>query len=487
MSPPFWGTEEGYRRLSDVLSKTNYVWWDDTSLDSYLAMSPSAHSKIQLWCSKCETAVSPKLRAFVERGRAGCACFIARRLVDPKICALVWQWSHSKDLLLPDAQSESLVASAMFRIKEHFHIRVQCRICASTTSKQVSDIVRNCNGIRCDCHDVRSSLRYTTALERLEAVDCTFVDISSHREWKEALDDVQDRVLIKIACKHCQACNAYTPSRLLSSSYSLTTPCSCGNRKRHGRNSDVFKSAIEDYVKASRFVFSDPSNPFVDASARGDVRLDLQCTICQKQATPYVSKLKSGHVGCGCSNGSEFQVFQSLKGMIRNHPQKGLAVVEQYKPGITGVHGGKLRHDFALLKDDVPLLYGEVDGGHHFGGGHASIRNHCENHTMQHDIIKERNALTTGVPLFRIEQRTIERKDCDHFTWLKRLVFAAVNGALTPGLYRLSYGQHYVVGMYADLRSGLDLPLGSSLEPPPLIASFDRRSLIASDCESDSD
>jgi len=152
-----------------------------------------------------------------------------------------------------------------------------------------------------------------------------------------------------------------------------------------------------------------------------------------------------GKVGCGCDNTSETKVFHWMVSYVAG---SHFEVKRQYKPGILGVGGGQLSVDMAVIDTNSheAVLFVEIDGGHHFKREFFSSTK--RNSTPEHDLKKEK----LGVPMLRVEQRTVEKWRMPLVEWLQTKIDLVTSGNFDSSVCCYSDGKHYETGLYATLR-----------------------------------
>jgi len=203
------------------------------------------------------------------------------------------------------------------------------------------------------------------------------------------------------------------------------------------------------------------------------MRIHLRCTVCDEVVAPTINAFAHVGAGCGCANSTELKVTRFCRAVVEQlYPERQLRVQPKHRdPTLRAASGRPLESDIFLSevvegRGEVPLLYMEIDGGHHFDPNHryGSGEDDRERHTFEHDVLKEEHALNVKASMARMEQRTVEADKAEWKRWLQGKIEAAVQRELPNHVYRLSAGNHYVSGPYAARRKGMridpELPAG---------------------------
>ena len=227
--------------------------------------------------------------------------------------------------------------------------------------------------------------------------------------------------------------------------------CFCTGKTKAG--SSIGKRRLDALVEESRFEWYDQTKRFKNVSDERS-RLDLVCQVCDVRVAPTVSKMYAKKVGCGCLNSSELRVFDAVKLLVE--PFSGVTVVLKHRDDrLKGEGGGPLEFDIVALQNTRIVLIIEVDGGHHFdpdysyGTGDSRPR-----HTITHDLKKEMFAIEHGIPMLRLEQRTVESDSLSWESWLHDHVRGALTKQIPLNVYRMSSGSQYSSGLYEATRKG---------------------------------
>ena len=292
-------------------------------------------------------------------------------------------------------------------------------------------------------------------------------------EWTDFEYFKRHAMALKPISTRCRSCDRVNHVTVINSISNGCSPA-CNCPKRSVRESDWCsepgKKRLDEIIIESRFEWKDSSTRH-DAIVGDQTRVALVCTVCCEEATPTIDKLVHGRVGCGCNNSTELKTLQFARAVCEQRfPERNLVVVHKHRdPALRGLGGHPLERDISVFErvDDhlVPLLFLEIDGGHHFNPNHRyGTGDERGRHTFEHDVLKEEHALNQKASMARLEQRTVEADKAGWKAWLQGKIEAAVNRELPNHIYRLSAGQHYVGGEYAARRKGLrinpELPAG---------------------------
>ena len=468
-----WKSSLGFKTVERLLNDLDLKFVSDMTESEWMASSVHAHSKIELMCIVCDSRCSPTLNNLFRNRSVACLCNGSARsdrsvMYTRLICQL-----NSKNMRLVNIDSyESYTAlSPTTRTK----LDVECTICGIRGSPMIGSILCQKSGIRCKCNGgvlYASEAKYTELLNKLSKKSLRLNDISTPLEWIQLSPVSTTR--IRVSCSHCGDMTTY-PCNALFGKSTIRTLCGCVDTSHLPTGSLGKYKLVLEQVRASRFVFAEEEPTFSEwktMASACNVKVDLRCTLCNQLTSPSAEKLLIGTVGCGCNNSSEARVFAFVKDVL-NCIGTGLRTEREWRSSITGCGGGQLRYDVAVLDalSNIVLVV-EIDGGHHFGGGHSDLKRKSGqlDWTIQHDLMKEWKVIESGATMLRIEARTVETNQMSWNAWIQQRLIDSITRKTPPGIHRLASGSQYASEVYASPRSGTVLATesDSTLHPSPL-------------------
>lgn len=355
----------------------------------------------------------------------------------------------------------------MQSVRKQQRVPTRCVQCNAHGSIRIGNVLSQGASQPCFCN---GKLKYSDAPDQWHARLDSLVE-QSRFEWHNLVsrfDSIANikSSRIKLRCVECDSVVEPEVGAFVTSCTAPTSNCDWSRRQigcacpplpqASSYAMQQNKERVESAVLNSRFVFQNPSSWHQDVTNQKS-RIDLECKVCNTVVTPRIGKLMAGRVGCLCDNSTEKKVVTFAREVLASlFPDRALTIQHKLRaPGLVGVGGGNLEFDAVLAEqlDDGEelLLFIEVDGGHHFGGGHALIPGK-PNHTLEHDERKEEYVWRRPAAMVRLEQRTVEYDHANWAMWFQAKLEAAINRKLLPGIYRLSCGSHYVTGEYAQRR-----------------------------------
>ena len=473
-----WKSSLGFKTVERLLHDLNLEFASDTTESEWMSSSVHAHAKIELVCTECGSCCSPTLNNLVRNRSVACLCNGMARSFQKTMYIRIVNQLHSKHLRLVNV--DSYESYAALSPTTHTKLDVVCTNCGVPGSPKVNSILSQKSGIPCRCNGgilYASAAKYAELTGRLSEKSLRLNDTSTLEEWI-ALAAVST-TRIAVSCSLCGAVATYQCHALFTKS-TVRTLCGCV-ASSHLPVASVGKyNQVVERVRTSRFVLVDGEPTLEEwkrlvSSYRGTV--ELQCTRCTQITSPSIEKLLEDKVGCGCNNSSQARVLAFVKDVI-GHVSSGLRAEWEYGSSITGRGGGELRYDIAVVDPSSKVvIVVEVDGGHHFGGGHAALkrRNGRQDWTIEHDLMKEWKAVETGQVMLRIEARTVESNQMSWNAWIQKRLTDSLLGIVSPGIHRLSSGRQYASEAYASPRSGTVLATESDLTLHPFPLPFPDR------------
>lgn len=334
-------------------------------------------------------------------------------------------------------------------------IAFRCDVCKIVRSSNMNRLQVG-SKLRCWCNlTVRAP--DPLYLEKIQAVlkerEMTSRAVETIDSWRCAVSARGTYSRIDATCLRCQVEGSIQVGHLANNETRMF--CLCNGLVRW--SSETGYNTLMSLVEESRFSFSKPTlDEWTATNPTFSTRLSLRCTDCDTNTSPTIKQFFRGQAGCLCRNSSEGRVGQLLDDALQNTTFK---VVPQYFD--TSLKGPSckwpLRFDFAIVKGGELSMIVEVDGGHHFGFGHAKFATEVKAaQYRESDLKKEQFCIAKNVSMLRIEADTIRLNAMDWHVWLQLHVQAMIGGQLSAGIRRLSRGDQYSVGVYADKRK--DVP-----------------------------
>ena len=328
-----------------------------------------------------------------------------------------------------------------------------CTICHFDGTLNINDFLTkgqlqgcHCNGaIRWSTEAGRQRLDHIVSQSRFDWVDWP----SRHCGIESATSRMH------LVCNICLGPTCPTVAQFVNGSTGCARTSQCRIPRPQEWKHEASKQRLDELVANSRFEWKHFDSRH-DCIQGEDSRIELVCTVCGVTTTPTIGHFAGVMpVGCGCKNQTELSVLTFLNEVVAKYDD--VKVIHQYTdPVVVGMGNGVLKFDMAVCELDTPILFIEIDGGHHFDreysyGGNSSSK---PNRAFEHDIIKEKHTIARSAAMARMEVVTVSTDKCNWKAWLKRLVCAAVDHSLSSGICRLSAGRHYINGPYVEMRKG---------------------------------
>ena len=357
-----------------------------------------------------------------------------------------------------------------------------CSICNEPATPTITKLTVNKVGCACADHKGRD---YDFASARGKAILDHHV-ANSRLKWADPEtrhDHIVNR-LSRIALV-CTLCNEKVTALIHHFVHAGAVGCACPSNigRDFSWSADAGKARLDSLVDRSRFRWAELQTHH-DNIVNSNSQIALVCTICNEKVQAVINQFVNASIGCGCDSSTERKVFRFVRAVLATRfPDRDLHVSDQHTfEGLVGVGGMSLRFDFFVYEvvdgHIVPLLYGEVDGGHHFSDQCRYGSTRAFKHTaFEHDERKEKHAIREKIPMARVEQETAFYDKANWACWLQSVIEAAVLLTLPSHIYRLSCGSHYVTGEYAQRRAG-DKKIDVTL-PEPDFAFVDKANVVA--------
>ncbi len=316
---------------------------------------------------------------------------------------------------------------------------VQCKDCkavVSTSPKQFCYAMRArcfCVG-KVRCHEPAYYDRLCNMLE--DNGNVKLVGINSYAEWSRSMKTSHNVTLCCLVCGTTATKSLPPPHKITE----MRMQCHCNGQLSYS-SGDGYRKLIE-MLQNSRFVPTESLGcGSLDLNAESII--SLQCGKCERVVETTINRIQRGDVGCGCLNSTELVVFRALDAHLDNGTLH-VAGQKKFPESLTGVGGRALSFDISVENGDGKcLLLVEVDGGHHFGCGHALLKRD-DDHTEEHDVMKERFCITNRIPLARIEVDTVRKGRADWKKWILDIADEMQIGNSTRLLHCKSSGNHYL-------------------------------------------
>tara|TARA_B110000902_G_scaffold61730_1_gene72930 strand:+ start:120 stop:1730 length:1611 start_codon:yes stop_codon:yes gene_type:complete len=450
-----WSSERGKLRLDQIIKSTRFEWAD---YDNRHINVLGRISTINLVCPTCLADVSTTIDNIRGRGdEVGCGCD-RRAVLDSQ-----YRSDAGKQKV------DDLVANSRFGWKNHDNrhdgidnemsrLLLICSVCGVDVSPTINKLRQDKVGCGCD---------------RRKMLDSDHASISKRQEL-DALVSESRFDWVDYPGRHTEAANASSRMNLVcnlcnesatpSIHHFRQHPVGCGCRLlKYGSPSG--KKRVDELVNQSRFRWATEPNGRDDIETSSS-HIRLLCSKCGEETTPSIAKLARDCVGCGCRNSTEMRVLDYIRTVCSEmFPMRRIRAVLHHRDKLLrGVGGRPLELDIIMeeLHDTYtsPLLFVEVDGGHHFNPNfryRPSGLSSLESHTFEHDVLKENFALVKLSSMVRLEQRSVEHGRVQWKQWIRCKIAAAVNGDLPNQVYRLSSGNQYRSGVYASMRQGTNI------------------------------
>lgn len=333
-------------------------------------------------------------------------------------------------------------------------IEFQCDICNVVRPTTINRLQAG-SRLSCWCNNtiyVKDPLYFERVRSILKERNMMSSAVETIDSWIQAVSAHGGESNIDVTCLVCQvegSASVYGLSRAGTRMF-----CLCNGLVRW--SSETGYNTLMTLIRESRFSFSKPTlEEWSSTNPICSTRLSMQCIKCDSKTSPTIKQFFRGEAGCLCNNSNEARVGTLLDDILRNTEFK---VVSQYFDSSLKGPSNKwpLRFDFAIVKDGVLSMTLEVDGGHHFGFGHAKYA--TSNKIAQYlasDLKKEQFCIARDVPMLRVEADTVRLNYMNWHVWVQLHIQALRNGQLAPGIRRLSRGSQYFEGVYADARLNL--------------------------------
>lgn len=334
-------------------------------------------------------------------------------------------------------------------------IKFQCNVCKIVCPSNMNRLQVGCK-LRCMCSrtllatDPLYLEKIRTILNEREMTSKATETIDS---WTGAVSARGTDSNIGVTCLRCQVEGTARVESLSNSETRMYCLCNGLVRWRSETGYNVLMTLIDE----SRFSFSKPTlDEWSATHPVSSTRLPLCCVDCGAKVFPTIKQFFRGEAGCLCRNSTEARAAKVLYTALQNTEFK--VVPQYYDRSLKGPScKWPLRFDFAIVKGGVLLMILEVDGGHHFGFGSAKYTTEVKAaQYLENDLKKEQYCIAKKVPMLRIEVETIRQNYMHWHVWLQLHIQAMVGGQLSAGVRRLSRGNHYSDGVYADKRK--DVP-----------------------------
>jgi hypothetical protein len=165
----------------------------------------------------------------------------------------------------------------------------------------------------------------------------------------------------------------------------------------------------------------------------------MRCSLCGVDVETTVTRFRSEKTGCLCAHGTEKSVFNFVMHVLDEIlPDKSMTVTSQYTRDDVRGRCNRLKFDIAVKRDKVPVLFIEVDGGHHFDPLFTYRPSALPSNAMQYDIVKEEAAIRLGVPMLRICTATVRNGATRWDLWIQSAIELVANQSLPAEVYRKS-------------------------------------------------
>lgn len=211
-------------------------------------------------------------------------------------------------------------------------------------------------------------------------------------------------------CLDCGIVGSVNVRKFASQTSPAAFGCFCNGKLRW--DSPQGRVRLLSLLDASRFECPDLENM---SSFGAFTKINLFCVDCKQWVTPMVRAFVTNDcsIQCGCSNKHERVVLDMLNNF---EALKRLSLTLKVQPQFVNLFGSgevrqyTLKADIGIMDGDKVRLFVEVDGGYHFGK-HERRNQKCANHTIEHDLKKEKYALEHGVPMIRISTNLVSKPE----------------------------------------------------------------------------
>lgn len=313
-------------------------------------------------------------------------------------------------------------------------IEAQCQRCGVFAQPRIANFLRN-PVVACFCTGRLKVRSQEFQLNLRKKLDSTNLVILS------SLDAIHNNSPIDI---RCNLCGVVAKSCIRNLLRALTIDCAC--HSTYALATPIGFDRICQDIESSRFVWTNRPTleDWVQTNPTARSRINLTCKTCADCVAPMIYAFRNGHVGCGCDNSNEFLVVRHVRKIVASFlPDKNIRVVRQYRStNLRGLGGKPLSFDIAVFCDTDPFLFIEVDGGHHFFDDVYSYQGQELRHHKEHDLLKERFAMSIKVPMLRLCVQTVASKQ-KWPEWMQACVLEAMKGALVVGIHRMSAYSSY--------------------------------------------
>ena len=412
-------------------------------MNCWIEQVKNQYSKVCIRCSKCTTMAHPTIRNFAKNRSAACLCNGNAPIDSKQYFERFLATLQTSRLKLVDIVTFDDWKGCMATKRQKTSLRVQCIDCGVADYAQLGTLSNQGSGLRCSCKGMPVVTRFDEFCKQYADAGLSLVYPSSAEEWTTHIKSRSS--IVKLRCNACgveaESVAERRPGARLS--------CFCTGNVSY--SSEIKFHQLLACLAQGRFSWVNAPTYFdwQGCNPNKHSRICLRCKVCELSVNPTVEKVMQGNVGCLCANSGELVVKDEIDSFLdlanfKLCPQKKFN-------GLVGVGNGSLSYDFCIETcSGMPLVLIEVDGGHHFGGGHAHLKGDRD-HTLEHDLRKERFAYTIGATVLRLEVRTVTTEKANWREWLRSKVDEAIQFPRSA-IHCISHGNQYVSGPYGDLR-----------------------------------
>jgi len=439
-----WPGHNGFAKFSNLLSGSKYKFDDpDQAIVAWMKNVTGQYSKVSIRCSECDVMAHLVIKSFAKNRTAACLCNGNAPINSEQYFGKFLATLQTSRLELVDISTFDDWKGCMAKNRPRTSLRVRCIDCGVTDYAGLGTLSNKGSGLRCKCKGMPMVTRFDEMCKQYADAGMSLVYPSSAEEWTTHVKSKSSFVKLR-----CNACGVESESRVerrpdarLSCFCTGNMPYSCETK---------FHQLLA-YLAQGRFSWVDAPTYFdwQGCNPTKHSRICLRCNVCELSVNPTVDKVVQGKVGCLCANSGELMVGDEI-GSFLDLTNSKLCRQKQFD-GLVGVGNGNLSYDFCIETcSGTPLVLIEVDGGHHFGGGHAHWKGDRD-HTLEHDLRKERFACTIGATVLRLEVRTVTTEKANWREWLRSKVDEAIRFPQSA-IHCISHGNQYVSSPYSDLR-----------------------------------
>jgi len=328
------------------------------------------------------------------------------------------------------------------------YLDIVCRDCGYASKCNTIDKFMRRKSAGCWCNN---QVKWATpeGLKRLQTlVESSRFELVHPFDERSFVESGSCNTHLPLRCKVC----AFVPSRCLLRHFKDTRTAECFCNGQASWASEQGRLRLLSICKESGVAPGEllKSSTWYSANVSGKASVvPLYCGACGTLTTNTTidNFVCRGNPGCHCYHKTEALVAQFAE---------SLAVGMEFKRNVDlniGLSplGGRMPYDIVGYVAGQPRVIIEVDGRQHF----ELLPSWNNSNTIKNDLIKERNATSSGIPMIRLHQPSVWGDKLEWKPFVAYSLKQASYGSLEPRVHHHPGCVAYASGAYADMRKSV--------------------------------